>query len=175
MWKSSCPAAFSKETLLDSRWLLEGVPRVSHKLWHSILCMDKGKQALFMKRILLVHQLTAKRAGKAASLRLGLAEWNLEADRMCFLGFVFQEMRLAVADDGTPLFDDALVDKLVQRSIEGSLRLYVQCFIVYMKLSNQAEPSIGSGMVSRMVWLVDETHSLGRIFLCYWTPCQGLQ
>lgn len=44
------PVAFSKETLLEQRWLLGGTVRVASSLWHSVLQMEADKQLLFMER-----------------------------------------------------------------------------------------------------------------------------
>ena len=115
----SAPAAFSRDTLMDARWLLDGVPRLSNHFWHDALRMDAMKQALFMRRVLVLHQLSTKRGGRASSARLSQPDWVLEADRMTVLGFVIQEMTKATADDGTPLFPADVIDKVAQRAVEG--------------------------------------------------------
>ena len=43
-------SAFSKELLLDSRWLLEGTGKAACTLWHDILRVNPFKQDLFMER-----------------------------------------------------------------------------------------------------------------------------
>ena len=112
--------AFGRDTLTDHRWLLGGVPRVSHSSWHTILSMNTEKQLLFMRRIMLLHNLGSKRAGKAASVKLNLSDWNAECDRMCLLGHLLQAMHDTTADDGRPLFDAPLLATLVKRCLDGS-------------------------------------------------------
>ena len=114
-----CLPAFSRDTLLESRWLLQGAGKANSATWNSILTMDEGKQVLFMCRILLLHELTSKRAGKSCSVRLSQQDWNEEADRMCLVGHIITAMLDATQPSGDPTFDRKVVDTVARRAVEG--------------------------------------------------------
>ena len=94
------PAAFSNVLLLDDRWLLGGQPRDAGArtchIWCQVLTVDFLKQELFVKRILFLHDVACRRAGKACSVRLPLTEWLTECDRMCFVSQVLALMAYLV-------------------------------------------------------------------------------
>ena len=81
--------------------------------------MNATKQLLFMSRVLFLHRVASARAGKSAMVRLSLDKWAEECDRVCFLGFVREEMENAHCSDGSKMFDAALLDTVTKRIIEG--------------------------------------------------------
>ena len=93
--------------------------RQSH-LWSNILTMNQEKQQFFITRILGLHEIARRRAGKACVVRLSLEAWNQEADRICFLGHVLSSMDRMLNDDGDPLFPEDVLEKLADRAREGN-------------------------------------------------------
>ena len=85
-------SAFTRETLLDKRWLLGGTSRASCGLWHEILTIDDVKQRLFMKRLLHLHTVHCRRAGRACLMRMSSDQWLAEIERICLLGYIFNDM-----------------------------------------------------------------------------------
>lgn len=115
-WEQS---AFSKDLLLEKRWLLQGSVKVSCSMWHSILTVDEEKQCLFIDRILMLHSISAKRASSRTILRLTQQEWCQEVDICCVLGWLLVEMTRAQFDDGTNMFPFEILDAALKRCIEG--------------------------------------------------------
>ena len=109
-------AAFHRDTLLETRWLLESAPRVSCHAWRQILTVTPRKQVMFVSRLLYLHNIQSRRGGKG---KLPSGEWNAELDRQCLFGHAFDAMAAATADDGGPLFPAELQDTLLRRSMEG--------------------------------------------------------
>ena len=86
------PAAFHKENLLATRWLLNGVPKTAEGIWYEALQMDECKQLLFMERVLFIFDVTKIRAGKAQVIRMNSQQWHQEADIACLAGHVMNLM-----------------------------------------------------------------------------------
>lgn len=117
------PAALSNAVLMDSRWLLDGVNKEvggSH-LWTRVMRVTPSKQLLFLRRVLFLHGLAHRRAGKASPVKLSASEWGKECNRMALLGHVLEEMHSAMNASGAPLFAEDLLTKLLQQCIEGPL------------------------------------------------------
>jgi hypothetical protein len=119
----SLPAAFSRETLLNSRWLLGGVPRDCEGIWRDLLEMNDGKQHLFLQRVILVHTIAKKKAGKAQVLRLPAATWNQEADVSCLAGAVLEKMQSFRDPQNLLTFPGETIKAVMNRFIEGTLDL----------------------------------------------------
>ena len=85
--------------------------------------MDFLKQELFVKRILFLHDVATRRAGKACSVRLPLAEWLTECDRMCFVSHVLSAMAHLKDAHGNYVFDNPIIESLLKRAVEGNLDL----------------------------------------------------
>ena len=123
--KICVPAAFTNAVLCDARWLIGGQsadPKVrSNHVWNDILSMDDAKQLVFLHRILYLHDLATRRAGKSAPVRLTLQEWAVEADRMALGTYILKAMSLLEMDDGSKVFDDAILETVKVRLLEGSL------------------------------------------------------
>ena len=91
-------------------------------VWHDILRVNEKKQVMFIARVMLLHEVSMKRGGRAAMHRLTLADWMLECDRMCLITHIFEMMEKEVSDEtGLRVFDDDLLESLAKRSIEGTL------------------------------------------------------
>ena len=116
-------AAFSKETLTCQRWLLDGVETGCCALWTSILTITEQNQVLFLKRVLFLHALAFRRAGKACVPRLAVADWCCEVNRMCLGCYIIREMTFAKDHDGNRMFDDPILEKIIQRTVDGPLGL----------------------------------------------------
>lgn len=103
--------------------MLEGCskePNVkSSHLWADILKVNPNKQFLFIKRIMLLHDVATKRGGKSSTVRLSQADWNTECDRCCFIGYVLESMESALDQDGNPLFLGSVLESVFQRAVEG--------------------------------------------------------
>ena len=82
--------------------------------------MNEDKQGLFMDRVLFLHGVALCRAGKASVVKLSIAEWNSECDKMCCISYMGEMARLH-DDDGNLLFDDGTVASIRQRALEGYL------------------------------------------------------
>lgn len=119
------PAALTNQLLLDPRWLLGGTckdPSVrNHHAWNQILTVTSEKQEVFIQRVLTLHDISLRRSGKSTPVRLSLAEWLAECDRMCLLTFVAHEMKRATDDNGHQVFTKETLDTVVNRIVEGSL------------------------------------------------------
>ena len=79
------------------------------------------KQELFIHRVLFLHEVATRRAGKASSVRLSLQEWHAECDIMCLLGYVLSEMKRCVDGNGDRLFSNDVLDDICKRAVEGTL------------------------------------------------------
>ena len=119
----SPPAAFSRDTLLNSRWLLGGVPKDCEGIWRDLLEMNDVKQHLFLQRVNLVHSIAKKKAGKAQVLRLSPATWNQEADVACLAGSVLEKMQSFRDPQNLLTFPGETVKAVMNRFIEGKLDL----------------------------------------------------
>ena len=92
--------------------------RGSHK-WNPILKTNDKKQVLFMDRILFLHAIAVRRAGKASTVRLSLQEWVVECDRMALACHCVEEMRTMCDDMGNALFAHNVLEKILNRAVEG--------------------------------------------------------
>ena len=82
--------------------------------------MNQVKQEFFINRILILHEIARRRAGKACSVRLPLEDWNREADRMSFLAYVISSMEGLLNDAGDRVFPNDVLEKLAERAPEGN-------------------------------------------------------
>lgn len=119
------PAALNNNLLLETRWLLGGeskdpAARGSH-LWHDILKVDEAKQYMFIQRIIFLHQVASRRAGRASTVKLSVSEWCTECDSMCVFTHTLQEMHRACDDSGNRLFSEDLLGNIKNRGLEGYL------------------------------------------------------
>ncbi|CAK9074968.1 Uncharacterized protein SCF082_LOCUS36423 [Durusdinium trenchii] len=101
----------------------------SHHLWNQILTVDEKKQELFIDRVQFIHSVATRRAGKAASVRMSLQEWNSECDKMCFAQHVLGEMAACVDDLGQPLFHDSVLSSARNRAMEGDYNAEAESFL----------------------------------------------
>lgn len=83
--------------------------------------MTADAQNLFLHRIFYLHEIATRRAGKASSVKLTLAEWVCEADKIVVLAHVLSQMSDATDSHGDRLFPDALISKLFHCVVEGRL------------------------------------------------------
>lgn len=113
------PAAFAQNTLLADRWLLGGSPPRADGVWHGVLKMDEGKQHCFMQRILFMHDVTKRKAGRAQSLRTPPATWELEADLACIAGHILEGMRAHMNPENLVVFPPDTMHSVLTRFIEG--------------------------------------------------------
>lgn len=88
--------------------------------------MNDAKQHIFLQRVLFIHDLTKRRAGKAQVLRLSTTEWLAEADLCCCGGYVLEAMRTARDPDNLVMFSVDTVKTVMARFIEGSLGHYLK-------------------------------------------------
>lgn len=72
-----------------------------------------------MRRILHLHAIRVRRAGKACVVRLKYDDWQSEADKACFLGWAQEQMKAASDCDGEPMFPDFVLHKLNRMMIDG--------------------------------------------------------
>eukprot|EP00435_Cladocopium_sp_Y103_P025652 s2929_g6.t1 len=114
-------AAFSKDCLLNGRWLLGGCPKQVAGIWGSILEMNSAKQLIFLQRILFVHSLTKQKAGRAQVLRVAAQVWDVEADVSCLGGFVLEEMRQHRTPENLLRFPGETLITVMNQFIEGYL------------------------------------------------------
>ena len=119
-WLFSTLIAFSRDTLTNTRWLLNGVCKTSSGVWHEVLKMTEIKQVLLMQRLLHLHSIQNRKAGKACVARLTFDQFEQEVDKVCFLGFVME----AIARNQT-LFPADVVQRVEFAIIEGCLSLIV--------------------------------------------------
>ena len=123
-------SAFTRETLLDKRWLLGGTSRASCGLWHGILTIDDVKQRLFMKRLLHLHTVHCRRAGRACLMRMSSDQWLAEIERICLLGYIFNDMMKNEA------FDVETLQKVQIGILEGHPGLICHHHIVFFSLKD---------------------------------------
>ena len=90
-------------------------------MWSGILTVDEMKQQLFIHRVLFLHAVATRRAGKASSVRLSLQEWQAECDKMCLLGYILSDMKRCVDGNGDRLFSEDVLDAVCKRAVEGIL------------------------------------------------------
>lgn len=126
MTQALTPAALSNVVLLDPPWLLGGESKEASgrgcHLWSEILRVTESKQQLFIERALMVHEVAVRRAGKSLSnVRLQLAEWNAEVDRMCCVAYILEEMSRLHDEDGELLFQKDTLESIRNRALEGYL------------------------------------------------------
>lgn len=88
-------------------------------MWADILEMTEQKQILFMKRVLFVHSLTKKKAGRAQILRLAPAQWQLEADIACLTGNIIGKMKDYRDPSNNICFPAETLVKVTNLYIEG--------------------------------------------------------
>lgn len=127
------PAAFSKENLLNGRWLLDGLPANAEGVWHDILKMNDFKQFIFIQRILFMFEITKRKAGKAQILRVSHDVWEFECNMCCCAAETLSAMRVARNDDNIILFEDEKIRTVMNNLIEGyfdlTLLLYFCLFL----------------------------------------------
>ena len=74
-------AAFGKDTLLCSRWLLQATRAGFSDRWHEILEVTSDKQRLFIARVIFLHTIMLKKqTSKSQPVRLSLSAWMHEVD-----------------------------------------------------------------------------------------------
>jgi len=113
------PAAFSKENLLNGRWLLGGVPANAEGVWHDTLKTSEFKQFIFIQRILFMFEITKRKAGKAQILRVSQDAWEFECNMCCCAAETLSKMREARDENNLQLFEDAKVKTVMNNVIEG--------------------------------------------------------
>eukprot|EP00435_Cladocopium_sp_Y103_P057869 s1201_g20.t1 len=87
--------------------------------FEDMLTVTDSKQFLFVQRVMQLHTVAARRAGKAASVRLTVQEWDAECDKMCLLGHILETMKKMTDGMGERVFSDEMMLKLAERCIEG--------------------------------------------------------
>ena len=119
------PAAFGREHLLSERWLLGSSSRGADGIWHGVLEVEPGKQALFMDRVLFLHNLAVGRVSVQATsaLRLSSEAWEAEVELACLGYHCLEEMRKAKDSKGDALFAQGLLDTARIRYLEGFFAL----------------------------------------------------
>ena len=75
---------------------------------------------LFLERLFHLHEISSRRAGKAAMVRLSSDQFALECDRMCLQAFILESMG---ADKES--FPDNILEKVRLSMLEGKLALIV--------------------------------------------------
>ena len=124
---SGGPAAFNRDTIVDTRWLVGGLPKLTNGAWYQILQMTPFKQELFLQRLFHLHDISTRRAGKASLVRLSPDQFSLECDRMCLQAFILEQM------EATPdSFTEDTVQKIRLGMIEGKLILYCCGMLLHM-------------------------------------------
>lgn len=83
--------------------------------------MNAAKQELFVERVLFLHSLAVRRGGRYGNLKLTLNDWNAEADRMAFVGYVLEKMTESCDSNGDPLFKADVLQRVRVRALEGYL------------------------------------------------------
>ncbi|CAK9059815.1 unnamed protein product [Durusdinium trenchii] len=107
-------SAFHINTINLPQWLVGSAPTSGcNALWHSILTVSPEKQVLFLRRVFFMHERAVQRKAKATAVRIPTLE------RMCLMQHVLQEMRLAVHDNGTPVFEPDMIQKSEKRALDG--------------------------------------------------------
>lgn len=120
------PVALTNQLLLDGRWMPNGATRnttaKSMHLWSTILTMTERKQLFFVHRFLLLHEIAQKQV-RASHARLTLQQWNDECDKCCLVAHIIEYMEAKTDSNGQRMFDDDVINKLLDRAIEGTLAL----------------------------------------------------
>lgn len=116
-------AAFSKDCLLNDRWLLDGCPSKVTGIWCDVLKMSAAKQHIFIQRILWIHSLTKQKAGRAQILRVPSHVWDIECDVCCLAGHVLEMMRTHRTPDNHLRFTPEALKTVMTQFIEGILEL----------------------------------------------------
>ncbi|CAL1149068.1 unnamed protein product, partial [Cladocopium goreaui] len=107
-------SAFCSATLSNAQWLVGAAPSSGcNAVWHQILSVTEAKQVLFMRRVLFLHDRAVRRGGRAASVRLSIAE------RMCVMQHILHEMSLAADHNGEGIFEPGTTDKVAKRAVDG--------------------------------------------------------
>jgi len=119
--KTGYPAAFCRETLLNGRWLLDGIPSNAEGFWHDVLKMNAAKQHVFLQRILFIFEITRRKAGKAQILRVSQDVWDMEANVCCLAMDVMEAMNSARDDNNLALFEGDTMKAVLNSFIEGYL------------------------------------------------------
>ena len=81
----------------------------------------KPNQYMFIQRIIFLHQVASRRAGRASTVKLSVSEWCTECDSMCVFTHTLQEMHRACDDSGNRLFSEDLLGNIKNRGLEGYL------------------------------------------------------
>lgn len=82
--------------------------------------MTEVKQVLLMRRLLHLHSIQNRKAGKACVARLTFDQFEQEVDKVCFLGYVMEGIARNQA-----LFPADVVETVEFAIIEGCLSLIV--------------------------------------------------
>ena len=138
----SLPVAFSKETLIMPRWLLQATMPKSEGLWHEALTMTASKQVAFLERIFHLHGVALRRrTSKSQSCRLAPAAFEKEANAMTALMFVYDAMESATSG-GQKLFPAEIMPGVKQRILEGSLDALKLSIFLSISLSRSLSISL---------------------------------
>ncbi|CAL1143924.1 unnamed protein product [Cladocopium goreaui] len=114
-------SAFSRESLMDVRWFLDGLPKTTGLCahWHSILKMGSTKQAMFLDRIFHLHDIQRRRAGRACVTRLSQEQWVAEIDSICVQTYIYDNMVISKDPKGNPQFSLETLKKVKLGIMEG--------------------------------------------------------
>ena len=131
-------SAFSRESLMDVRWFLDGLPKTTGLCahWHSILKMGSTKQAMFLDRIFHLHDIQRRRAGRACVTRLSQEQWVAEIDSICVQTYIYDNMVISKDPKGNPQFSLETLKKVKLGIMEGRLVfvfVILECFIFNLK------------------------------------------
>ena len=123
-------SAFSREFLMDSRWLLDGLPKTAGLCahWHSILKMCPSKQAMFLERLFHLHDVQQRRAGRACVTRLSQEQWLAEIDSICLQSYIYDSMIVSKDSRDNALFDLDTLKKVKLGIMEGNLVIALDFF-----------------------------------------------
>ena len=116
-------SAFSREFLMDSRWLLDGMPKTAGLCanWHSILKMSPSKQSMFLERLFHLHDVQQRRAGRACVTRLSQDLWQAEIDSICVQTYIFDNMVVSKDSKDNAMFGLDTLNKIKLGILEGNL------------------------------------------------------
>ena len=96
------------------------MPSKAEGFWHEILQVTEVKQHLFIQRILFIHDLTKRKAGKAQTLKVSPSTWELEADVACLAGHIFNVMQTYRDPENLIVFDASTIPTAMGHFVEGN-------------------------------------------------------
>ena len=82
--------------------------------------MSEVKQHLFVQRILFIHDLTKRKAGKAQTLKVSPSTWELEADIACLAGHIFHHMQTYRDPENLIVFDASTIPTAMNHFVEAN-------------------------------------------------------